>query len=66
MTGRKGRSGGARKGSGRPFNFDKLAAANPALAMDYIDALYRAAKRGRVSAMIEFLRLGMRKRSADR
>ena len=58
MAGVRGRSGGARPGSGRPSTLRLLERADPALAMDYLVALYEAAMRGRISAAAEYLRAG--------
>ena len=58
MAGMKGRSGGARAGSGRPSTVRRLERLDPAVAMDYLVALFEAAMRGRISAAAEYLRAG--------
>lgn len=56
MTGRKGRSGGARPGAGRRSHLQRLADTNPAIALDCIVGLYEKAMSGSASAQIAFLR----------
>jgi hypothetical protein len=47
--------GGRRSGAGRPAGSSWIAKLPPAMQLDFIEALYRQAKRGNVGAMRAYL-----------